>query len=99
MPTFRVEMRLHTTVTLTVEAASENEIYEVIDERGDELDPESYWKAETSEDWNQGNPVNVEPVPGNPTADYVIAETRFGKDFVVRQMSEKLPGLEGKTKP
>jgi hypothetical protein len=98
MPTFKVEMRLHTTVTLRVEAASENEVYAVLDERGDELDPESYWKADTSVDWNQGNPVSVEPIPGNPTADYVIAETRFGKDFVVRQLSESLPGVEMETK-
>ena len=94
MPTFKVEFRLHKSVTLTVEAESVDEVNAVLDERGDDIDPDMYWKAKTFEDWNQSDPVNVGPVAGNPEPDYVIAETRFGRDFVVRQKSEKLKGVE-----
>jgi len=94
MPTFKVEMRLHKSVTLTVEAESVEEIHVVLEERGDDLDPDMYYRSKTFEDWNQGNPVSVEPVPGNPKADYVIAETRCGKDFVAKQESEWLEGVE-----
>jgi hypothetical protein len=96
MPTFKIEMRLHKTVTLTVEAESEDEVNDVLEELGDDLDPEMYWKGETLEDWNQGNPVSVTPAPGNPEADYVIGKTRFGRDFVARHKSEVLPGMGGK---
>jgi hypothetical protein len=95
MPTFKVEMDLHKTVTLTVEAESEDEVNDVFEELGDDLDPEMYWKAETFEDWNQGNPVSITSVAGNPEADYVIGKTRFGRDFVVKQKSERLKGVMG----
>jgi hypothetical protein len=96
MPTFRVEMRLHKMVTLTVEAESEDEVNDVFEELGDDLDPEMYCKAKTFEDWNQGNPVSIAPVAGNPEADYVIGRTRNGRDFIARQKSEMLPGMGGK---
>lgn len=94
MPTFKVEFRFHKTMTLTVEAESEDEIYAMLDERGDELDPDFYYKAETFEDWNQGHPIDVKKVEGNPKADYVIGKTRFGKDFILKQESERLPGVK-----
>ncbi len=92
MPTFKVEFRFHKTMTLTVEAESEEAIYDMLDERGDGLDPDFYYKAETFEDWTS-NPIDVKKAEGNPKADYVIAETRCGKDFVVKQESEWLKGI------
>jgi hypothetical protein len=96
MPTFKVEMRLHKTVTLTVEAESEDEVNDVFEELGDDLDPEMYWKAKTFEDWNQGNPVSITSVAGNPKADYVIgkSKTRLGRDFIAKQESEWLKGVK-----
>jgi len=92
MPTFKVEMRLHKSVTLTVEAESEEEIYDVLDR--DDLDPDMYYKAKTFEDWNQGIPWDVKILECNPTADYVIGETRCGKDFIVKKESEWLEGVK-----
>jgi hypothetical protein len=93
MPTFRVEFRFHKTMTLTVEAESEQTIYAMLDERGDELDPDFYYKAETFEDWTS-NPIDVKEVEGNPKADYIIGTTRFGKDFILKVESERFPGVK-----
>ena len=85
MPTFKVDMRLHRTITITVEAKDEADVYTVLD-GNDDLDPEMYWKgAIVSEDWNQGSPFLVNEIEGK--ADYVIADTKFGRDFVVRKES------------
>ena len=81
MPTFKVDMRLHKTVTLLVEAESEDEIYGILD-KDDNLDPEMYWKATTTEDWNQVSPFDVKQV--NEKADYIIGDTKFGRDFIVK---------------
>lgn len=94
MPTFKIVFRLHKTVTITVEAESADEVNAVLDERGDDIDPDMYYKGETFEDWNQRDPMSVESVLANPEADYVIGKTRYGRDFVVRQKSEKLKGVE-----
>ena len=94
MPTFNVTFRFHKSITLSVEAESVDEVNAVLEERGDDIDPDMYWKSGTFEDWNQGNPMSVESAVGNPKADYVIGKTRFGLDFVVKQESEKLKGIE-----
>lgn len=94
MPTFKVEFRFHKIVTFTVEAENANEVHAVLDERGDDIDPDGYYKANTFEDWNQCDPMSVDPVLTNPEADYVIGKTRFGLDFVVKQKSERLKGIE-----
>ena len=82
MPTFKIDMRIHKTVTILVEAESEDAINDVLDELSDDLDPENYWKAKTFEDWNQGSPFNIKQV--EEKADYVIGDTKWGRDFVVK---------------
>jgi hypothetical protein len=104
MPTFKIEMRFRKTVTVTVEAESKEEIETLLDEdlgdvgvRGGQApgsDSEMYSRAHVFEDWDTSFPFQVSEAKGNPKADYVIGKTPYGRDFVVKQESERLPGVK-----
>lgn len=83
MSVFKIEMKLRKTVTITVEADHLDAIYDVLD--NDDLDPDSYWKSKKEEHWNI-DPFDVTLILNEEVeGDYVIADTKFGKDFVVKK--------------